>query len=196
MSWEHSARDQRPSARPGRRNRGAARWQPVPGAPATGPLPVTAAAGVAAADPLAAVRRIADQSGGIRERLARLAGLPGWPAALAAPQIPASAEALRSWLAGLVDAATIRYLRYGHGERHHARALGHRPQRGPAHASHAGQATVGAQRGRILGRGRGADRYLHTRRPRPRKPNCRTPPAGPQAVGETFAGPSSRAMST
>ena len=60
--------------------------------------------------------QIADQSGGIRERLARLDGLPGWPAALAAPQIPASAEALRSWLAGLVDAATIRYLRYGHGE--------------------------------------------------------------------------------
>ena len=100
----------------------AARWQPVPGAPAAGPLPVTAAAGepagaaAAAADPLAAVPRIADQSGGIRERLAQLAELPGWPAALAAPQIPASAEALRSWLAGLVDAATIRYLRYGHGE--------------------------------------------------------------------------------
>jgi hypothetical protein len=96
----------------------AARWQPVPGAPATGPLPATGAAGAAAAaaDPLDAVPRIADQSGGIRERLARLAGLPGWRAALAAPQIPASDEELRSWLAGLVDAATIRYLRYGHGE--------------------------------------------------------------------------------
>jgi hypothetical protein len=74
-----------------------------------------AADGPAAADGLAAVSRIADQSGGIRERLARLAELPGWPAALAAPQIPASAGALRSWLAGLVDAATIRYLSYGHG---------------------------------------------------------------------------------
>jgi Questin oxidase-like len=96
----------------------AARWQPVPGAPAAGPLPATAADGAAAAaaDLLAAVPRIADQSGGIRERLARLAGLGGWPAALAAPQLPASDEALRSWLAGLVDAATIRYLRYGHGE--------------------------------------------------------------------------------
>ncbi len=49
-------------------------------------------------------------SGGIRERLPRLAELPGWPAALAAPQIPASAEALRSWLAALVDAAATRYL--------------------------------------------------------------------------------------
>jgi hypothetical protein len=47
---------------------------------------------------------------------ARLAELPGWPAALAGPQIPDSAEALRSWLTGLVDAATVRYLRYGHGE--------------------------------------------------------------------------------
>jgi hypothetical protein len=96
----------------------AARWQPVPGAAGTGPPPVTAAAGggLAAADALAAVPRIADQSGGIRDRLARLAGLPGWPAALAAPQLPASPEALMTWLADLVDAAVIRYLRYGHGE--------------------------------------------------------------------------------
>jgi hypothetical protein len=103
----------------------AARWQPVPGTVATGPPPVTARtaggtgpaaeAGPAAADGLAAVPRIADQSGGIRERLARLAELPGWPAALTSPQIPASAGALRSWLAGLVDAATISYLSYGHG---------------------------------------------------------------------------------
>ncbi len=101
----------------------AARWQPVPGVPATG-LPLTTARtvtgepagpGPAAADALAAVPRIADQSGGIGDRLARLAELPEWPAALAAPQIPASAEALEPWLAGLVDAAVTRYLRYGHG---------------------------------------------------------------------------------
>jgi hypothetical protein len=97
----------------------AARWQPVPGAPAPGPpllAAPTAAAGLTAAEALAAVPRIADQSGGIRDRLARLAGLPGWPAALAGQQIPASAEASRSWLASLVDAAATRYLRYGHGE--------------------------------------------------------------------------------
>ena len=100
----------------------AARWQPVPGEPDAGPPRVTAHTGAgepaepAAVGALAAVPRIADQSGGIRDRLARLAELPGWPAALAAPQIPASAEALRSWLAGLVDAAVLRYLRYGHGE--------------------------------------------------------------------------------
>jgi len=95
----------------------AARWQPVPGAPAAGSPSVTAAAGggPAAADALAAVPRIADQSGGVRERLAQLAGLPGWPAALAAPRLPASPEALKSWLAGLVDAAALAYLRFGHG---------------------------------------------------------------------------------
>jgi hypothetical protein len=88
----------------------AARWQPVPGVPATGPAHP---AGIS--DALAAVPRISDQSGGIRDRLSRLAALPDWPAALAGPLIPASAEALRSWLAGLVDAATVRYLYYGHG---------------------------------------------------------------------------------
>jgi hypothetical protein len=102
----------------------AARWQPVPGAPATEPPPLTARSGAGepagprptAADSLAGVPRIADQSGGIRERLARLAALPGWPAALAAPKIPASDEAVRSWLADLVDAAAVGYLRCGHGE--------------------------------------------------------------------------------
>ena len=101
----------------------AARWQPVPGAAAELPPIVArtaagepAEAGPAAADALAAVPRIADQSGGFRNRFPRLDGLPGWPAALAAPQIPASARALQSWLAGLVDAAVFGYLRYGHGE--------------------------------------------------------------------------------
>ena len=100
----------------------AARWQPVPGEPDAGPPQVTAhtgagePAGPVAVGALAAVPRIADQSGGIRDRLARLAELPGWPAVLAAPQIPASAEALQSWLASLVDSAVIRYLAYGHGE--------------------------------------------------------------------------------
>jgi hypothetical protein len=100
----------------------AARWQPVPGMPAAGPPPVAARAaagepaGPAVAGALAAVPRIADQSGGIRDRLARLARLPGWPAAVAAPQVPASAGALQPWLASLVDAAATRYLWYGQGE--------------------------------------------------------------------------------
>ena len=115
----------------------AARWQPVPGSPAAEPLRVAThspaladtpglaetpapagtpgTAGLTITDALAAVPRIADQTGGIRDRLGRLAELPGWHAALTAPQIPASAEELGPWLAGLVDAATTRYLRYGHG---------------------------------------------------------------------------------
>src|SRR5690348_9016747 len=96
----------------------AARWQPVPGSPAAEPLhiathtlapagtptpagtpgpagtPAPADApdtgGLAIADALAAVPRIADQTGGIRDRLGQLAELPGWAAALTAPQIPAS----------------------------------------------------------------------------------------------------------
>jgi Questin oxidase-like len=105
----------------------AARWQPVPGtvgelhlAPDAVPAYQAGraqAAGnpLAPADALGRVPRIDGQSGGIVERLARLAGLQGWPAALAAPQIPASAEGIRSWLAGLVEAAATRYLSYGHG---------------------------------------------------------------------------------
>jgi hypothetical protein len=94
----------------------AARWQPVPGAASGLGLPAPGGAPVlSAADALAAVPRIADQSGDVRERLTQLASLPGWPAALEAPRIPASAPEIRSWLADLADAATIRYLSYGQG---------------------------------------------------------------------------------
>ena len=109
----------------------AARWQQVPGTPATeslrttthtpatagsaGPAGTAPTAGLTITDALAAVPRIADQTGGIRDRLGRLTELPGWAAALTPPQVPASAGELGPWLAGLVDAATIRYLRYGHG---------------------------------------------------------------------------------
>jgi hypothetical protein len=92
----------------------AARWQPVPGAA----IILPAAGGgseCSVADALAGVPRIADQSGGVRERLGRLADLPGWPAALAAPGIPESAAEIESALAGLADAGVLRYLRYGHG---------------------------------------------------------------------------------
>ena len=112
----------------------AARWQPVPGGgpePGAGPEPEAGpepgprsaaerdaehpAAGLTVADSLAAVPRIADQTGGIRERLPRLDGLPGWRSALALAAIPASPEQTRAWLAGLADEATTRYLEYGHG---------------------------------------------------------------------------------
>lgn len=86
----------------------AARWQQVPGA--TDPR--------GAADParaLAAVPRIADQSGGIRERLARLTGTPGWPAALVTLRAVDEPQHIQALLADLVTAATMRYLSHGHG---------------------------------------------------------------------------------
>jgi hypothetical protein len=58
---------------------------------------------------------IADQSGGIRERLGRLPGLAGWKTALAGASVPDSPHQARAWLAGLADAAATRYLQYGHG---------------------------------------------------------------------------------
>ena len=99
----------------------AARWQPIPGtetqrqaSPAAAETRRRAAAMTPAAA-LAAVPRIADQSGGFRDRLARLAKLPGWPAALAAAPAQVPADEARAWLAGLADAAVFRYLEYGHG---------------------------------------------------------------------------------
>lgn len=99
----------------------AARYQLIPGAdtglrlqPADS-VPGAWAAQRAPAAALAAVPRIADQSGGVRERLPRLAGLVGWPGLLAAPGIPESAPEIGAWLAGLADAAVVRYLGYGHG---------------------------------------------------------------------------------
>jgi hypothetical protein len=94
----------------------AARWQTLPGPAGAS---VAAAAGRARAarplDSLAAVPRIAEQTGGIGDRLARLADLPAWPAALADFSVPGAPEQIRALLAELVDAAAVRYLFYGHG---------------------------------------------------------------------------------
>ncbi|MEU6072443.1 hypothetical protein [Micromonospora sp. NPDC047074] len=101
----------------------AARWQPVPGHDLTGGHDLTAAgrppAGgdephVAAA--LAGLPRIADRTGGIRERLGRLPAVPDWPAAVAAlrpARTPAGAE---RDLVALVHGASLDYLRFGHAE--------------------------------------------------------------------------------
>ena len=95
----------------------AARWQPVPGTTTRSRAAETGrrAAALTPAAALAAVPRIADQSGGFRDRLRQLAKLPGWPAALAAAPAQVSADEARAWLAGLADAAVFRYLGYGHG---------------------------------------------------------------------------------
>jgi len=95
----------------------AARWQTLPGGHAR--ASEAAAAGRARAatplDSLAAIPRIAEQTGGIGDRLARLGALTAWPAALAGFSIPTAPEQIRALLTELVDAATIRYLFYGHG---------------------------------------------------------------------------------
>jgi hypothetical protein len=92
----------------------AARWQTLPGGHAA-----AAAAGRTQAmtppESLAAVPRIAGQSGGIGDRLARLGGLAAWPSALAGFSVPSAPEQISGLLAELVDAATVRYLFYGHG---------------------------------------------------------------------------------
>ncbi|MET8305552.1 questin oxidase family protein [Micromonospora sp. NPDC005173] len=96
----------------------AARWQPVPGTdrlldPArvpTGPN----VDGLDVATALAALPRIEDRSGGIRDRLGRLSGVPRWEPALAAlrpARTPAEAE---RELTTLVHRAGLDYLRFGH----------------------------------------------------------------------------------
>jgi questin oxidase-like protein len=95
----------------------AARWQTLPGGHAA--AAAAAAAGRTHAmtplESLAAVPRIAEQSGGIRDRLSSLGELAAWPPALAGFSVPSAPEQIRALLAELVDAATVRYLFYGHG---------------------------------------------------------------------------------
>ncbi|GAA3635013.1 questin oxidase family protein [Streptomyces iranensis] len=84
-----------------------------------------------AADALAAVEPIADQSGGIRERLARLTAFPTWPPTAPQPSqttdtgpdtgpglgsLADQPEEARRRLTELVRAATHRYATHGHGE--------------------------------------------------------------------------------
>lgn len=94
----------------------AARWQPVPGAKTQPQLePTEQTAQLIPAAGLAAMPRIAEQTGGIRQRLSRLSALPGWPSALTMESIPTASDQIPAWLARLADAATTRYLEYGHG---------------------------------------------------------------------------------
>jgi hypothetical protein len=86
----------------------AARWQLVPG--------VVAPSGSRDADTaLAGVPRLPDQTGGIRERVARLADLGGWSDAMAALRAPDTPDAVPGLLAGVVDSAVLRYRTHGHG---------------------------------------------------------------------------------
>jgi hypothetical protein len=69
----------------------------------------------AALESLAAVPRIAEQSGDVGDRLTRLSRLPAWPSVLGGLSVPATPKQICAVLAGLVDAATLHYLLYGHG---------------------------------------------------------------------------------
>ena len=64
---------------------------------------------------LAGVPHLADQSGPIAGRLARLGELAGWPESVAALSGVADAAAAQARVRELVDAATLRYLSYGYG---------------------------------------------------------------------------------
>lgn len=96
----------------------AARWLPVPGAdklfadnpgrPDTDPVDVEAA--------LAAVPRIADQTGGVRDRLGRLPAVPRWEPALAALRPARTPAEAQRGLATLIHQAGLDYLRFGHSE--------------------------------------------------------------------------------
>ncbi len=88
----------------------AARHQPLPG----GPVDVSGAATPAAALP--ALPRLADQSGGIRDRLARVPTVPGWHRAMGAPHVPDDPERAYAQLGRLVRAGTHRYATHGHGD--------------------------------------------------------------------------------
>jgi hypothetical protein len=64
---------------------------------------------------LDAVPRLPEQEGPIAGRLARLGHLAGWPEATAALRGAADSDTAHARIIELVDAATLRYLRYGYG---------------------------------------------------------------------------------
>lgn len=98
----------------------AARWQPVPGAArlldnvdvgeSDGPNTDGTEVDVA----LAGLPRIDDQTGGVRDRLGQLPGVPRWERALAALRPARSPAEARRGLTTLVHRAGLDYLRFGH----------------------------------------------------------------------------------
>jgi hypothetical protein len=86
----------------------AARWQTVPGVvPPSGAVLADAA--------LERVPLLADQTGGVLDRLVRLAELRGWSDAVAALRPPAEVAGIPATLADIVDTAVLRYGSRGHG---------------------------------------------------------------------------------
>ncbi|MEV7329875.1 hypothetical protein [Micromonospora sp. NPDC093244] len=92
----------------------AARWQPVPGADRLVADPTAEREQVDVDAALAGVPRIDDQSGGVRDRLGRLARVPRWEPALAALRPARTPAEAQRGLTTLVHRAGLNYLRYGH----------------------------------------------------------------------------------
>ncbi|GAA0997477.1 questin oxidase family protein [Acrocarpospora macrocephala] len=62
-----------------------------------------------------ALPRVPEQVGNVASRLGQLSGLPGWEATVTGLRPAATPEEIRTRLADLVAAATLRYLSHGHG---------------------------------------------------------------------------------
>ncbi|MET8229341.1 hypothetical protein ABZS77_01505 [Micromonospora sp. NPDC005298] len=92
----------------------AARWQPVPGTDRLFADPSARPEQVDVDAALTAVPRIDDQSGGVRDRLGRLARVPRWEPALAALRPARTPAEARRGLTTLVHRAGLDYLRFGH----------------------------------------------------------------------------------
>ncbi|TNH30668.1 questin oxidase family protein [Micromonospora orduensis] len=92
----------------------AARWQPVPGAGRLIADPSAEREQVDIDAALAGVPRIDDQSGGVRDRLGRLARVPRWELALAALRPARTPAEAQRGLTTLVHRAGLNYLRFGH----------------------------------------------------------------------------------
>ncbi|MET7819869.1 hypothetical protein [Micromonospora zamorensis] len=92
----------------------AARWQPIPG---TDRVLDGHRAGHEQMDvdaALAGLPRIDDQTGGVRDRLGQLPGVPRWEPALAALSPARSPDEAKRGLTTLVHRAGLDYLRFGH----------------------------------------------------------------------------------
>ncbi len=85
----------------------AARWQAVPLISPAGDQSVRSV--------LAGLPRVADQTGGIRPRLAQLGGTEGWAADVATLRGPDAAENVPAAVTGIIDAVVEAYPRYARG---------------------------------------------------------------------------------
>ncbi|MEU8329701.1 questin oxidase family protein [Micromonospora sp. NPDC048839] len=92
----------------------AARWQPIPGTDRALDGTPTGREQMDVDAALAGLPRIDDQTGGVRDRLGQLPGVPQWEPALAALRPARSPDEAKRGLTTLVHRAGLDYLRFGH----------------------------------------------------------------------------------